>query len=141
MTSTCKMEVTCPSCGHDQVVTIWQSIDASLDPELRKRLFDAEINVGVCELCEEKRFMPMPILYRDMERQFCVMYYPYDLDYWGPEEMSDFFTVQGKFAERVPFYNPHIVLSFGEMLRYILLRELLHEKRNTGAVEGKGLLN
>jgi hypothetical protein len=135
------MQVTCPSCGHDQVVTIWQSIDASLDPDLRTRLFDVEINVGVCEVCEEKRFMPMPILYRDMEREFCVMYYPFDLDYWGPEEMSEFFTAEGKFAEEVPFYNPHIALSFGEMLRYIHLRETLYERRNLGTEDRKGLLN
>jgi hypothetical protein len=133
MTSTCEMQVTCPSCGHEQIATIWLSIDASLDPELRARLFDAEINVGVCEVCQGKRFMPMPILYRDREREFCVMYYPFDLDVWEPEEMSEFFTAEGKMAEEVPLYDPHVVLSIGEMLRYIVLRETLYERRNLWA--------
>jgi hypothetical protein len=135
------MQVTCPSCGHDQTVTIWQSIDASLNPELRTRLFDAEINVCVCELCEEKRFTPMPILYRDREREFCVMYFPFDLDAWEREEMSEFFTAEGKMAEEVPFYDPHVVLSFDEMLRYIQLRELVHERRKKGTEDTKGLLS
>ena len=132
MTSTCQMQVTCPSCGHEQITMIWLSIDASLDPELRTRLFDAEINVGVCEVCQEKRFTPMPILYRDREREFCVMYFPLDRDVWEPEEMSEFFTSEGKMAEEVPFYDPHVVLSFDEMLRYIVLRETLYERRNQG---------
>jgi hypothetical protein len=127
------MRVTCPSCGHDQIVTIWQFIDASLDPDLRRRLLDVEINVGVCEICEEKRFVPMPMIYRDMERGFCVMYFPYDQEILEPEEMSEFFTARGKLAEKVPFYDPHTVLSLGEMLRYIQLKERLYERRNLGA--------
>jgi hypothetical protein len=69
------------------------------------------------------------------------MYYPYDLDFWGPEEMSEFFAAQGKMAERVPFYNPHVVLSFGEMLRYIVLRETLYERKKRGIIDAKGPLN
>ena len=133
MTSTCEMEVICPSCKHEYTITVWHRINATLDPDLRTRLFQEKVNVGVCDVCGERAFMPVPILYHDMERQFCVMFYPFDLDYWANETLVDFFTAEGKLAESIPVYEPHIVLSFGEMLRYIQLRETIDERRNLGA--------
>jgi hypothetical protein len=130
MTSTSEMEVTCPSCDQSFTITVYHSINAALEPDLRRRLLDLELNMGICEVCGEKAFMPVPILYHDPVRQFGVMFHPDNQDFLGPEEMSEVFTAEGKMAEEVPFYDPHIVLSIGEMLRYIQLRETLYERKN-----------
>ena len=132
MTSTNEMEVTCPSCDRTFTITVYHSINAAVEPDLRKRLLDLELNMGVCEVCGDKGFIPVPILYHDPVRQFSIMFYPDDQDVFSPEGMSEFFTADGKMAEEVPIYDPHIVLSIGEMLRYIQLKETLYERRNLG---------
>jgi len=36
-----EVEVTCPSCGHKQEMTVWSSVNVTIDEELRERLFNA----------------------------------------------------------------------------------------------------
>jgi len=63
------IKVACPKCKLEQAMTIWNSINVSLDPELRTHLMESTINslpapsVGV--LSARYRFA-----YHDMECQF-----------------------------------------------------------------------
>ncbi len=40
--------IKCPKCGADQEVIVWSSLNVDLDPELRARLFNGEINMFEC---------------------------------------------------------------------------------------------
>ena len=134
-------ELECPSCGHSQKVTLWDSINVTLDPGLREDLFNGKINVFICDACEEEAFIPIPLMYHDMERTLCVQYYPFNYEH-EDEGILNWFTIEGKlkvddysgmsFGEYV--FDPHIVLSPNEMIRYILFRETLFENYP----EGKG---
>ena len=59
-------EIPCPSCGKNQKVTIWSTINVTADPSLRECLFNGEINLFQCVNCELKDFLPVPLLYHDI---------------------------------------------------------------------------
>ena len=134
MTKIREDKIECPSCGHSQKVTLWDSINVTLDPNLRDEFFNGKINVFTCDACEEGSFIPIPLMYHDMKRNLCVQYYPFNYEY-EDERILNWFTVEGNlkvddysgvsFGEYV--FNPHIVLSPNEMIRYILFRETLFE--------------
>ena len=66
----------CPHCGNKQETKVWHSVNVKLDPELKRKLFDAQINMFSCEKCGKKTFINTPLLYHDMTQQFFVQYYP-----------------------------------------------------------------
>ncbi len=134
-------EISCPKCKHKQKMKIWQSLNVTDNTTLRERLFNAEINVFKCESCGSGAFLAVPLLYNDVERKFCVQFYPYDS--LKQKTFCDRFTIEGKFKiEKLPekiaksgnyLLEPHIVFDLDEMLRYIQFREKLYNeltKRN-----------
>ncbi|MBP7176879.1 MAG: hypothetical protein KBA53_11795 [Thermoclostridium sp.] len=129
-------ELTCPQCGSIQEVEIRDSLNVTSEPELRRRLFNADINIFTCESCDHKAIISVPLLYLDMNRQYCVQYYP-------PESIEDDnflaqFTPDGKWNFRdIPeivnndldyMGNPHFVFSLSDMMQYIKFRDRLYEK-------------
>ena len=129
-------ELTCPQCGNTQEVEIWDSLNVTVESYLRNRLFDADINIFKCESCSNKAIISVPLLYLDMNRQYCVQYYP-------PEAIEDDkflaqFTPDGKWNFRdIPeivnndldyMGDPHIVFSLFDMIQYVKFRDRLYEK-------------
>ncbi len=46
--SSCKSaRFTCPQCGHKQSMTIWASVNVSVDPTLKKRVLEPRILRGL----------------------------------------------------------------------------------------------
>ena len=115
----------CPQCGKEQETILWDSINITLDPDLKKKLFAAEINSFECKKCGNKAFVNAPLLYHDMTLQFCVWYYP-------PEslEAADFFkqfnadgSLVGMPALGAYLTRAHIVFDMSEMVRYVAFRD------------------
>ena len=91
----------------------------------------------VCEECGNKAVVDLVFLYHDMDKRFCVQYCPYDLVAQQSDKLSEMYSIEGKL--NVPaniqlpettqyMYEPHIVLSLDEMIRYVQFREALYEK-------------
>lgn len=128
--------IQCPHCENKQDVTIWHSVNVSLNPDLKKKLFDWEINTLSCNKCDKKVFLDTPLLYHDMTQKFCVQYYPSEM----LKDPSFFllFDADGclkmestrKIFELGEDYvrKPHIVFDMTEMLRYILFRDQINEE-------------
>jgi hypothetical protein len=119
----------CPKCGHPQEFTLWQSLNVTLNPELKERLFHGQINVFTCDSCNFASFIDYPLLYHDMDRTFCIQYYPV-----AALEDEDFFKIfrkNGTLNLNMPsghyLENPHLVFDMHEMLRYIIFRERIFE--------------
>jgi hypothetical protein len=70
------INVTCPFCGHDQTESAYTSVNATLDPYLRTKLFDDNLNTFTCLKCEMISLISINLLYHDMDRQFGVWYCP-----------------------------------------------------------------
>jgi hypothetical protein len=138
-----KDEVTCPKCNTKQTITYWQSINVDLDPELKKDLFEGNLNKVKCENqnCDFSGHMGYPLLYHDMKKRFCVQYYPEEL-LSDPKRFAP--TILGMTRDgktRLPpnmpvdiskttagyIQEPHIVFDMAEMLRFIVFRDLTWE--------------
>jgi len=66
------IQFTCPKCGLKQPFTIWQSLNASVDPEARTKLIDGKLLEFVCGRCAESVIVNYPLLYHDSERHFMI---------------------------------------------------------------------
>ncbi len=145
MTMVKTAQLTCSSCQHEQMARVWSTINVTLDPELRIRLFNGDINMFRCESCNSSSRVEKDLLYHDMTRKFCVRYVP-PISLSSNEHFAGFFDgydEEGKFdisvfkgafekdAETFPYImKPHIVFDHDEMLRHITFRELLWERRS-----------
>jgi RNA polymerase subunit RPABC4/transcription elongation factor Spt4 len=132
-------ELQCPHCGNKQKTMVWDSINVTLDPDLKKRLYAAEINLFECEKCGKKTFINAPLLYHDMRLQFFIQYYPPDslddIDFFHQFKKDGSLSTAGipeAIAKSASYLTrPHIVFDMNEMIRYVAFRDGI-----TGAKEG-----
>jgi len=120
----------CPECGHDQGFLLYESLNVTLDPSLREKLFQGLINVFRCDECDFTAFVDHPLLYHDMNKAFSVQYYP--VSYLNDDEFFRIFRKDGSifFEGFTDHYltKPHVVFDIVEMLRYIVFREKVFEQ-------------
>jgi transcription elongation factor Elf1 len=62
----------CPRCGKNQDFRIWDSVNVTIDPELREQVMSEEIFNFVCESCGCSGPVAYNMLYNDMDRQFMI---------------------------------------------------------------------
>ena len=130
MTMETTEQIECPECGNRQDVTVWRSINVSLDPSLRDKLFDRRINAFRCEKCEFAAYLGVPLMYHDMHRQFVVQFYPPDAieddQFVRMFEPSQPVTVKGPLAVDAGYLaRPHLVFDMDEMARCVAFFERL----------------
>lgn len=127
-------EVTCPNCGQKQEQVIHNSINVTLNPELKQDLFDGEINRFECQYCAHNSIIPVPLLYHDMDREFAVHYF--SKESIKKEDFLEKFDPRGNMIinkDEIDFsppdylYDVHIVFQMNELLNYIVFREYLHD--------------
>jgi RNA polymerase subunit RPABC4/transcription elongation factor Spt4 len=127
--------IPCPNCQQVQEATVWQSLNVSIDPEEKQKLFAGEINTFKCGKCEYTELIDVPFDYHDMGLKFYVRYIPFD-------SLKDG-SILNSFSENgfpspedyehleVPDYmrTMHIVFHMGELVRYVFFREALAEQQ------------
>jgi hypothetical protein len=136
MSTSHEIELECPHCGHKQIATLWGSINVTLHPHLKEDFFKGQLNVFDCEKCKVQTPIVCGFMYNDMQRKILVQYQP-------PQEMEDeeflnLFAPNGTVIlpdelARIPevqeyMTRPHVVFDMEELRRYVLFRELLHER-------------
>lgn len=67
-----KRIIRCEKCGETFDVDVYDSINVSLDPELKEKVFDGSIYSFVCPHCQHEHYITYPFLYHDMERKFMI---------------------------------------------------------------------
>ncbi len=135
-----KKNIDCADCGHTQEATLYHSINISVDPELRKELFEGRVNIIKCEQCGKDTFLNIPLLYPEIKLKFCVQYYPPDA-----MEYEDFFEMfHSEFPARIktevptemdhlmPDYllKPQIVFEMRDMVYSIFFYEQLLDEND-----------
>lgn len=131
-----EITVTCPNCRITQRYFIWRSVNISVDPELRDWLLEGKINFFVCKDCDFTGYMPIDLMYHDMQRRICIQYYPFDK--LQDEKFFHGFSPEGFYEvdsiRNVPnadyIRKAHVVFSMDELVRYMLFREMLYEYHN-----------
>ena len=65
--------VKCEKCGKEIELTVWDSVNATLDPVLREKLIiSGDFYEYKCPHCGHVETQTYPILYHDMEHKFMI---------------------------------------------------------------------
>ena len=64
----------CPTCQNAFSMTVWSSVNVTLDPDLRKQVLSGEIRDHVCSRCDQKLTINRDLIYHDMNRKFMISY-------------------------------------------------------------------
>jgi transcription elongation factor Elf1 len=148
MTKCAPEEVTCPHCQASQTVMLYDTLNVTLDPGLKKEFMAGNINTFTCSSCKEKITVQMSLFYHDMDQHFCAKFIPFEAVF-NNDFIREQITSQGQMNFEVPdllkdnpafdyFANPHIVFSIDELIRYVIFRErvaIVHARpEGSGAV-------
>jgi len=129
-------KLTCPKCGAENRIILWDSLNAQIDPQAREALLNGQINQYYCNSCGETGQVMKSLLYHDMESRFMVWYYPSQSI--EDERFFEHFFDNGQLdfsSDILPedpddyTINVHYVFSMDELVRYIRFREKLAEIR------------
>ena len=144
MSKIAPLNLECPHCGNKQDTMVWDSVNVTLDPEFKTKLFDEEVNLFSCEKCGKKTFINAPLLYHDMAQQFCVQYYPREsledaefLRRFNPDGSVAMTGIPAAFEESGAYImRPHIVFDINELLRYVVFRDRINEVKKKSSKAG-----
>ena len=64
--------LTCPKCGEQFEFNLYESVNATLDPELREKVIWGGLFAAVCPKCHHFEVLVHPFLYHDMNRKFMI---------------------------------------------------------------------
>ena len=100
-------------CQHPQAFTAWQSVNVTLDPELKARLLDRSLVTFHCEKCNHTVGVNQGLLYHDMDRRVMIM-----LGCQSPDEAESPEPLLQKFQAE---YSLRLVGSMNELIEKVLL--------------------
>ncbi len=61
-------EVICADCGKVIQIEIWETVNVTLDPDIKQRILDGSFYLVQCQACGWSKFLEYNSLYHDMER-------------------------------------------------------------------------
>ncbi|WP_400168069.1 CpXC domain-containing protein [Fidelibacter multiformis] len=92
MSSSHEERITCPTCGHQQPFEVWDSLNASKNPELKEKLMHGDLTTMVCEACQAAVFVKFDMIYHDLdEKMMILLRYPDengDVPEFDPESLG-----------------------------------------------------
>jgi hypothetical protein len=112
MSASSEISVTCDVCGTTQTVTTWDAVNATVNPDLKARLLDGELNKFVCGTCGWSTGIVYPMLYHDMPSRLMVWLQPSSAN---PEKVS---LPMGSFIAE---YTLRLVDSRNDLVEKVLL--------------------
>jgi hypothetical protein len=66
--------IDCPACAGQGEFHIWDSVNVSLNPDLKEKIFTEELFIWVCPYCGAKVYIPYGFIYHDMHNHFMIFY-------------------------------------------------------------------
>lgn len=113
------IEIQCPYCGEEALFQIWESVNVSINPELKKKILSKEIFDFTCPACKGITMVQYGPLYHDMDKGLMFMYS--DNKQHGMNSFTFMKMMLGR-AERDD-YVTSTYSSIEELLQLILLHE------------------
>lgn len=75
-----KQQIKCPRCHYDSPMTVWNYINADLDPGLKEKLLNGDLYHWKCEVCGLEFDVQFSSLYLDMMHKFMLFFSPTVMD-------------------------------------------------------------
>lgn len=66
----------CPQCGAENQVTVWESVNVTLDPDLKEMVLTGSLFQHKCHACSFTGGIAHPCLYHDMDRKLLIYLMP-----------------------------------------------------------------
>ena len=66
------IKYTCPYCGKEFDVEIYNTVNVSQDPDLKERCMSGDIFRHSCPHCHSDFMIQNPLLYEDTEHRFII---------------------------------------------------------------------
>lgn len=113
--------IECPKCGKSSDFRIWESINTTLDPEMKEKVKDRSAFLFICPHCGEQNYVDYGFLYHQMEDTIMIAYSNSDEN---EEEMYHLFTEEID----TPLGLDNIFLKDEYLLRIVRSMNALREK-------------
>lgn len=132
MAQTNTYSIRCPKCGAQQDELLYDSLDVGLEPDLRRRLLENQINKVTCHACGHEFRIDKNLLYHDSRLGWMIYLNPRPIDQ-AAEAESEFRSVIDDLTSVLPSGKSlppvDLVLSRIELVERIFVREAgLHPK-------------
>lgn len=121
---------TCPQCGEAGPLTIWNSINVTQQPDVRRQIENLSLFEWVCPNCGKTCLVLHPCLYHDMENEFMVWFAP-DNEVQDGAQFSqlDHYTLRtthtpNEFREKINILERHLDDRAVELTKLILIMQL-----------------
>jgi hypothetical protein len=80
----------CPTCNHAQECLIYESVNVSLNPELKERFLNDDLNLFECENCNEScQIVFSGFIYHDSNEKRWLQYFDTENGYLARKKMLD----------------------------------------------------
>ncbi len=80
MSKPATMSIDCYECHTPQKFVMWQTLNSTLDPELKQDLLNRSLTRFTCSKCGLELELIYPLLYHDMERELMIWLRPDGVD-------------------------------------------------------------
>ncbi len=126
--------VTCPCCTEPCQVTIWRTVNVTIEPGLRQPVLDRTLQSGTCSHCKHQFRFSSDLIYHDMDQKFMLSLVRSDSErqFTAP---SSTVTAAGRV---LPKYRLRFVTSYNQLVEKIRIFEA---GLNDFAIEGLKMLS
>lgn len=117
-----KESLPCPKCGHLNDITVWNSITADSNPDLKQDLLSGKINFFVCSSCGYRALMPNPMLYYDDSHKLIISFSPCNDDVTTQKLYDEVRKAAEESGElkKLDGYNLRFVTNINDLMEKII---------------------
>ncbi len=119
--------ISCPACGTQQDVQLYDAINVETDPQLKEALMHNQLNRVDCEDCDASFRVDMPLLYNDPGNRMLIHWVPETANVTREEILEDFDESVEQMNEMVPadinLPSVRLVLTRVELVELIFMIE------------------
>ncbi len=108
--------IVCPKCSKKVEIKAYESINVTLDEQIRKKVMDEDIFCFKCENCKKKFEVTYPFLYHDMQNKLMIYFIP------NPD-ISTIDTTPIKKKSMLKEIDKRIVTSLNDLKEKILIKD------------------
>lgn len=91
----------CPHCGVSNPVTVWASVNPTVDPQLKEELLRGDLTTYVCNGCTRRNSLLFELLYHDMAKELLIWLVPDGIQSKEPRALALLEIFGGDYTRRL----------------------------------------
>lgn len=119
--------ITCPSCGTQQNIELYEAINVHSEPHLKQALLENRLNRIDCTDCDASFRVDMPLLYNDPKNKVLIHWMPENEQLGREQILEEFDQALEQINDALPgdveTPNVRLVLSRVELIELIFMIE------------------